>query len=80
MLVCILNDNPFLNLLNIIYYCEISFIGVSLGSLLGGYIYALCGGIVTFRIFAYGSALACLIHLICQNFLKSNGKLGFPSK
>lgn len=51
-----------------------------MGSLLGGYLYSKCGGAQTFRLFAYGSALMCAIHLLCQNILKSNGKLSLPSK
>lgn len=58
----------------------ISIIGVSFGSLLGGYLYNEFGGASTFRLFAYGSALLCAIHLLCQNILKSNGKLNLPSK
>lgn len=55
-------------------------IGVSVGSVLAGYLYNIIGGAATFRLFAYGSALACAIHLLCQNVLKSNGKLSLPSE
>lgn len=54
-------------------------IGVSLGSLIGGCLYDKYGGAQTFRLFAYGSALMCAIHLLCQKVLKSNKKLSFPS-
>lgn len=57
-----------------------SVIGISVGSLLGGYLYNVYGGAQTFRLFSYGSALMCAIHLLCQNILKSNGKLNLPSK
>lgn len=53
---------------------------MALGSLLGGYLYSIVGGAATFRLFAYGSALMCVIHLLCQNLIKSNGKLSLPSK
>lgn len=56
------------------------FIGVSLGTLLGGYLYDIYGGAETFLIFAYGSAIMCAIHLLCRNFLKSNGNLNLLSK
>lgn len=51
-----------------------------MGSLLGGYLYNDFGGAQTFRIFAYATALACAIHLLCHNVLKKSGKLGMPSK
>lgn len=57
-----------------------SIIGVSLGSLIGGCLYDKYGGAQTFRLFAYGSALMCAIHLLCQKLLKANRKLGLPSK
>lgn len=62
------------------FNCIIYITGVSLGSLLGGYLYNAFGGAQTFRLFAYGSGLMCVIHLLCQNILKSNGKLSLPSK
>lgn len=51
-----------------------------MGSLLGGYLYNEFGGADTYRLFAYGTAFMCAIHLLCHNVLKSNGKLGLPSK
>ncbi|KAL5233970.1 hypothetical protein ACI65C_001380 [Semiaphis heraclei] len=54
-------------------------IGVSLGSLIGGCLYDKYGGAETFRLFAYGSALLCAIHLLCQKVLKANRKLSLPS-
>lgn len=54
-------------------------IGVSLGSLIGGSLYDKYGGPQTFRLFAYGSALMCVIHLLCQKVLKANRKLSLPS-
>jgi len=59
---------------------KISVVGVSLGSIIGGSLYDSIGGAETFRLFAYGSALMCAIHLLCQNLLKSNKKLILPSK
>jgi len=61
-------------------YCVNFFTGVSLGSLLGGYLINVFGGAQTFRLFAYGSGLMCVAHLLFQNVLKSNGKLSLPSK
>ncbi|XP_015372484.1 PREDICTED: major facilitator superfamily domain-containing protein 6-B-like isoform X2 [Diuraphis noxia] len=54
-------------------------IGVSLGSLIGGCLYDKYGGAETFRLFAYGSALLCAIHLLCQKVLKANRKLSLPN-
>ncbi|XP_050548920.1 major facilitator superfamily domain-containing protein 6-like isoform X2 [Daktulosphaira vitifoliae] len=54
-------------------------IGVSLGSFIGGVLYNLYGGIITFRIFAFGAAFMCIMHVLCRNFIKSNGKLSLPS-
>ncbi|XP_050443466.1 major facilitator superfamily domain-containing protein 6-A-like isoform X2 [Adelges cooleyi] len=53
-------------------------VGVSLGSLCGGFLYNTYGGAMTFRLFAFGAAFMCIVHLLCQNLLKSNGKLSLP--
>lgn len=54
--------------------------GVSLGSLIGGYCFNAYGGAETFRLFSYGAAIMCTIHLLYQYLLKYNGKLSLPSK
>lgn len=59
---------------------KLHIVGVSLGSIIGGSLYYTLGGSKTFRLFGYGSALMCVIHLLCQNLLKSNGKLSLPSE
>jgi len=46
----------------------IFFIGESLGSLLGGYLFYSYGGVWSFRFFAYSSALMCFLNILSNRF------------
>lgn len=48
-------------------------VGVSLGSLLGGYLYNIYGGPMTYRIFGIGALVAGLLHLGAQALLSFFG-------
>lgn len=47
---------------------DFSFIGESLGSLLGGYLFGSYGGVWSFRFFAYSSAFMCFLNILSNRF------------
>lgn len=55
-------------------WLKILFSGVSLGGLLGGFLYDRYGGVQTFQLFSYGSLSTCILHLIYTKYAsnKSN--------
>lgn len=47
---------------------DFSFIGESLASLLGGFLFQSYGGVWSFRFFAYSSAFMCFLNILSNRF------------
>ena len=50
-------------------------VGSSLGSFIGGRLYGIYGGWITFRCFGYGALVACAVHAIAMLIFKNKPHL-----
>lgn len=46
---------------------------MAVGSFIGGYLYKIYGGPMTFRIFGIGAFIVCILHCIVHRFIGKNG-------